>query len=88
MKRIFLFLAIIFAAHPALAQDNPAANDAYKAIITHQLQAIAQKTPPPQVSELTAAQWQARQERIQFRRAELRKNKLPRPPPQKSARSA
>lgn len=42
MKRIFLFLAIIFAAHPALAQDNPAANDAYKAIITHQLQAIAQ----------------------------------------------
>ncbi|MEP6827043.1 MAG: DUF4864 domain-containing protein [Aestuariivirga sp.] len=42
MKRVFLILTIIFAATSALAQDNPAANETYKAIITHQLQAIAQ----------------------------------------------
>ena len=42
MKRLFLILTIIFTASTALAQDSPAANEAYKAIITHQLQAIAQ----------------------------------------------
>ncbi len=39
MKRLVLLFALF--ATPALAQDSPAANDAYKAIITHQLQAIA-----------------------------------------------
>ena len=42
MKLLILLLAIVIAPLSALAQDSPAANDAYKAIITHQLQAIAQ----------------------------------------------
>ena len=41
MKRIILLIAMLFYPHLALAGDSPAANDAYKAIITHQLQAIA-----------------------------------------------
>ena len=42
MKHLILLLAILFTPISALAQDSPSANDAYKAIITHQLQAIAQ----------------------------------------------
>ncbi len=51
MKRLFLFLAITFAAVPALAQDNPSANEAYKAIITHQLKAISQDDAATAYSE-------------------------------------
>ena len=51
MKRFFLILAITFAAVPALAQDNPSANEAYKAIITHQLNAIAQDDAAAAYSE-------------------------------------
>ena len=42
MKHLLLLLTVIFFPLAAMAQDSPAANDAYKAIITHQLQAIAQ----------------------------------------------
>ena len=45
MKRIFLLLAITFFAHsainPVLAQDSSATKEAFKSIITQQLQAIA-----------------------------------------------
>ena len=41
MKRIILVLAVLFSANAASAEDSPAANDAFKAIITQQLQAIA-----------------------------------------------
>jgi hypothetical protein len=42
MKRIFLLLVISFFAHPAVAQDGASPNDTFRAIITQQLQAIAQ----------------------------------------------
>ena len=41
MKRIFLLLAISFFAHSAMAEDNSTTNEAFKSIITEQLQAIA-----------------------------------------------
>ena len=41
MKRIFLLLALSFFAHSAVAEDNSTANEAFKSVITEQLQAIA-----------------------------------------------
>ena len=53
-----------------------------------QLREAALQSPQPAVRELTAAQWQERQERIRLRRAELRTSRLVRPPPQIQPRAA
>lgn len=53
-----------------------------------QLRQAANQSPQPQVRELTATQWQERQERIRLRRSELRAARLVRPPPKGASRAA
>ena len=76
-------------AHETAVKENPEQFLPWNYQETvRRLREAALKSPRPAVRELTAAQWQERQEQIRKRRAELKANRLVRPPPEARPRAA